>query len=160
MGEALRNGRVQPTHPPSSVSKSKMVKQLVIGSRAGGLNLARRTTARCGAGVARRQTTKCGDTQVIMTLVNGAVLFLVRTAFMPAIRNNTAAQGLPLQNDQTYVDAGDDRAVEANVFETRDPAGFTLIDTMAWGSLGHVLGFAVLAAKNANDLGVVVSPHW
>jgi len=79
---------------------------------------------------------------------------------MPAIRNNTAAQGLPLQNDQTYVDAGDDRAVEANVFETRDPAGFTLIDTMAWGSLGHVLGFAVLAAKNANDLGVVVSPHW
>ena len=36
---------------------------------------------------------------------------------------------------------------EAEVFSTKDPAGFTLIDTMAWGSIGHVLGYAALAAK-------------
>ena len=95
-----------------------------------------------------------------MSLANGAALALGRFFVLPYQRKKVEEAGLPKQNDQTYVEAGDTLAKEANVFGTQDPAGFTLIDTMAWGSIGHVLGFAALAAKNANDLGITVSPHW
>ena len=138
-----------------------------------------------------------GDTQVIMSLANGAALAIGRFGFLPYQRRKIEEAGLPLQNGETYVEAGDklaevrrhfslslslsssprvgslssrspssrpfadaltsppppsafpvlDIPQEAEVFSTKDPAGFTLIDTMAWGSIGHVLGYAALAAK-------------
>merc|ERR1712039_405265 len=115
---------------------------------------------RVAGSAATRRTTSMGDTQVIMSLANGAALAIGRFGFLPYQRRKIEEAGLPLQNGETYVEAGDKLAEEAEVFSTKDPAGFTLIDTMAWGSIGHVLGYAALAAKNANDLGVVVSPHW
>ena len=30
--------------------------------------------------------------------------------------------------------------------KSNDPAGFCLTDVMAWGALGHALGFAILAS--------------
>ena len=95
-----------------------------------------------------------------MSVVNGACLALGRFGFMDYQKRKVAEAGLPKQNDQTHLEAGDTLAKEAVVFETKDPAGFTLIDTLAWGSIGHVLGFAILAAKNASELGISVSPHW
>jgi photosystem I subunit V len=38
------------------------------------------------------------------------------------------------------------------VLKTGDPAGFNLVDVLAWGSLGHAVGFAALALKSADDL--------
>lgn len=59
-----------------------------------------------------------------------------------------ASAGLPEQNGQTHLAAGDRLAEEASfLMTTNDPAGFNLIDVMAWGALGHALGFAVLAAN-------------
>jgi hypothetical protein len=32
---------------------------------------------------------------------------------------------------------------------TNDPAGFTIIDTLGWGALGHAVGFAFLGALSS-----------
>ena len=95
-----------------------------------------------------------------MSVANGAALALGRFGFLSYQRRKVAEAGMPKQNDETHLEAGDYLAKEATVFETKDPAGFTLIDTIAWGSLGHIIGFAALAAKNANELGISVSPNW
>ena len=34
------------------------------------------------------------------------------------------------------------------MMKTNDPAGFNLIDVMAYGSLGHALGFLLLACSS------------
>lgn len=58
-------------------------------------------------------------------------------------------QGLPEQNGVTHFDAGDSRAQEVqSLLKTNDPAGFTLVDVLAWGALGHAIGFFVLATAN------------
>lgn len=41
---------------------------------------------------------------------------------------------------------------------TNDPAGFTIIDTLAWGALGHALGFAFLAASSSGVIPGVAGP--
>lgn len=41
---------------------------------------------------------------------------------------------------------------------TNDPAGFTLVDTLAWGALGHALGFAILAASSSGTIPGVAGP--
>merc|ERR1712118_172326 len=74
------------------------------------------------------------------------MLAIGRFGFLTYQRRQIEKAGLPLQNDVINLQAGmsegpatDKLATEAKVFETKDPAGFTLIDTIAWGSLGHVL---------------------
>lgn len=58
-------------------------------------------------------------------------------------------QGLPVQNGVTHFDAGDSRAQEVTSFlKTNDPAGFTIVDVLAWGALGHAVGFFILATIN------------
>ena len=48
----------------------------------------------------------------------------------------------------THLEAGDRLAAEASFLQTtNDPAGFNLVDVMAWGALGHALGFAILAVN-------------
>jgi hypothetical protein len=41
---------------------------------------------------------------------------------------------------------------------TNDPAGFTIIDTLAWGALGHALGYAVMAASSSGTIPGVAGP--
>lgn len=60
-----------------------------------------------------------------------------------------ARQGLPEQNGVTHFEAGDSRAQEVtSLMKTNDPAGFTLVDVLAWGALGHAIGFFILATSN------------
>ena len=64
-----------------------------------------------------------------------------------------AKAGLPVQNGMVYAKAGDIRAEEAaGVLKTGDPSGFNLVDVMAWGSLGHAAGFALLALQSSDCL--------
>ena len=73
-------------------------------------------------------------------------LFLGRFAFLDLQRDRVAKQGLPVQNGVTHLEAGDKRSVEfEGLFATNDPAGFNLVDLLMWGSVGHAVGFLVLA---------------
>lgn len=39
------------------------------------------------------------------------------------------------------------------MLKTNDPAGFNIIDVFAWGALGHVLAYSILASQSvANSL--------
>ena len=81
-------------------------------------------------------------------VANAVMLGLGRFVFLPYQRDRVSSAGLPEQNGQTHLAAGDRLAEEASfLMTTNDPAGFNLIDVMAWGALGHALGFAVLAAN-------------
>ena len=37
---------------------------------------------------------------------------------------------------------------QSNLLKSNDPAGFNVIDVLAWGSLGHALGYFVLATNS------------
>lgn len=64
--------------------------------------------------------------------------------FLPFHRASLAKAGLPKQNDQTHLEAGDRLAQEVSFLSSNDPAGFNLVDVMAWGAIGHALGFYIL----------------
>eukprot|EP00878_Enallax_costatus_P040885 GHUV01047291.1.p1 GENE.GHUV01047291.1~~GHUV01047291.1.p1 ORF type:complete len:134 (+),score=36.71 GHUV01047291.1:182-583(+) len=87
------------------------------------------------------------------------MLALGRFAFMPLhrrdLRNSAAAAG-PKTTGDTYFDSLQQEA--SFITSTNDPAGFTLIDTMAWGALGHALGFAFLAATSSGVIPGVAGP--
>ncbi|KAH7435582.1 hypothetical protein KP509_06G070700 [Ceratopteris richardii] len=90
---------------------------------------------------------------VIISASTASLLFLGRFVFLPFQRKNVANQGLPTQNGVTHFEAGDSRAAEVTAFlQTKDPAGFTLVDVLAWGALGHAVAFFILAtASNGYD---------
>eukprot|EP00898_Chlorokybus_atmophyticus_P005758 jgi/Chlat1/6183/Chrsp42S05737 len=101
----------------------------------------------------RRQQTVCfGNTALTIAGSTGLLLFLGRFAVLPYQRQWLQRQGLPKQNGQTHAQAGDSRA-EENTFKTGDPAGFTIVDVLAWGALGHALGFATLALQSFSVVG-------
>eukprot|EP00270_Netrium_digitus_P018737 TRINITY_DN717_c0_g1_i3.p2 TRINITY_DN717_c0_g1~~TRINITY_DN717_c0_g1_i3.p2 ORF type:complete len:139 (-),score=23.54 TRINITY_DN717_c0_g1_i3:233-649(-) len=78
-----------------------------------------------------------------------ALLALGRFAFLPFHRASLAKAGLPKQNGLTHAEAGDSKAQEVEFFtKTNDPAGFTIVDVLAWGALGHALAFLILASAN------------
>lgn len=94
------------------------------------------------------------ETQVVVTAVNATCLALGRWAFMPLMRANAEKAGPPMQNGVSHYDAGDTRAQEASfITSTNDPAGFTLVDTLLWGSVGHALAFIVLATNASLRVG-------
>lgn len=65
----------------------------------------------------------------------------------------------PLTHHPSYAEAGDFRAVESvSVLKTGDPAGFNLVDVAAWGSLGHAIGFAILASGGEPSTGFGAFP--
>lgn len=37
--------------------------------------------------------------------------------------------------------------------KTNDPAGFNIVDVLAWGSLGHAVGYFLLAANSLYGAG-------
>jgi len=95
------------------------------------------------------RTTCAANTALTISLSTGALLFLGRFVFLPFQRDNVARQGLPEQNGVTHFEAGDSRAQEVtSLMKTNDPAGFTIVDVLAWGALGHAIGFFILATSN------------
>merc|ERR1712146_231472 len=85
------------------------------------------------------------DCNVIISACNFAMLSLGRLVFLPYQRRQVSNAGLPLQNGETHAVAGDRLAQEASfVTKSADPAGFNTIDVLAWGSVGHLLGFTAL----------------
>ncbi|KAL4458443.1 hypothetical protein ABPG75_013308 [Micractinium tetrahymenae] len=99
---------------------------------------------------ARRLTTKAiSDVNLVVGGCTVGALALGRFVFLPFHRASLAKAGLPKQNDQTHFAAGDARAEEASfVLKTNDPAGFTIVDVMAWGALGHAAAFYLLATHS------------
>lgn len=94
------------------------------------------------------------ETQLVMSAANATCLALGRWAFLPFQRQCIERAGLPTQNGETHAEAGDFRAQEAAfITSTNDPAGFTLVDVLMWGSVGHVLGFIVLATNASLRVG-------
>eukprot|EP00232_Nephroselmis_pyriformis_P026836 CAMPEP_0182866058 /NCGR_PEP_ID=MMETSP0034_2-20130328/8012_1 /TAXON_ID=156128 /ORGANISM="Nephroselmis pyriformis, Strain CCMP717" /LENGTH=145 /DNA_ID=CAMNT_0024998381 /DNA_START=45 /DNA_END=482 /DNA_ORIENTATION=- len=100
--------------------------------------------------VTRRQVTTAAfptDANIIISGANASLLFLGRFVFLPYQRKSVEKAGLPVQDGKSHFDAGDARAAEmSSLFKTGDPAGFNIVDVMAWGSLGHAIGFAAVAA--------------
>lgn len=86
---------------------------------------------------------------LVISLSTGASLFLGRFVFLSFQRDNVAKQGLPSQNGKTHFEAGDTRASEyVGILKTNDPAGFNIVDVLAWGSIGHIVGYFILATSS------------
>ena len=78
---------------------------------------------------------------------------------MPQQRAAVAKAGLPTQNGKTHAAAGDKLAGEAPfALATNDPAGFTLVDTFAYGAIGHALGYFALATNSLSAAGFDAKP--
>jgi photosystem I subunit V len=104
------------------------------------------TYKRCGASA-------FSDVQLTISGCNALALALGRFVFLPAIRAKTSAQGPGVQNGESHFAAGDSRAEEAaSVFATNDPAGFTIVDLLMWGSVGHAIGYSALASQSFVEL--------
>ena len=89
-----------------------------------------------------------------MSTANFTCLALGRWGFLSYQRRSVEKAGLPVQNGQTHFEAGDTRAEEVSFLTaTNDPVGFNLIDVLAWGSIGHILGFIILATNSSLSLG-------
>ena len=88
------------------------------------------------------------NTSVVISLSTGLSLFLGRFVFFNFQRENVAKQ-VPAQNGKTHFDAGDERAKEfAALLKSNDPVGFNLVDVLAWGSLGHIVAYYILATSS------------
>ncbi|GAB2216333.1 hypothetical protein Droror1_Dr00024105 [Drosera rotundifolia] len=90
---------------------------------------------------------------LVISLSTGLSLFLGRFVFFNFQRENVAKQGLPEQNGLTHFEAGDVRAKEyVSLLKSNDPVGFNIVDVLAWGSIGHILAYYILAtASNGYD---------
>jgi photosystem I subunit V len=107
-------------------------------------------TAKRGARVAARAF---DDGNVVISSANAICLALGRFVFLPYQRAQVERVGAPTQNGQTHFAAGDSRAEEASfIVSTNDPAGFTIVDLLAWGSIGHAVGFLALASQSAQTM--------
>ncbi|XP_062199641.1 photosystem I reaction center subunit V, chloroplastic [Phragmites australis] len=85
---------------------------------------------------------------LVISLSTGVSLFLGRFVFFNFQRENVAKQ-VPEQNGKTHFEAGDERAKEyAGLLKSNDPVGFNLVDVLAWGSLGHIVAYYILATSS------------
>ena len=86
---------------------------------------------------------------LVISLSTGLSLFLGRFVFFNFQRENVAKQGLPEQNGITHFEAGDSRAKEyVSLLKSNDPVGFNLVDVLAWGSIGHIVAYYILATSS------------
>ena len=102
------------------------------------------------SGRKRTVTTKAiSDANLVVGGATFASLALGRFVFLPFHRSSLAKAGMPKQNGQTHLQAGDRLAEEVTFFtNTNDPAGFSLVDVFAWGALGHAAAFYILATSS------------
>ncbi|XP_030445169.1 photosystem I reaction center subunit V, chloroplastic [Syzygium oleosum] len=85
---------------------------------------------------------------VVISLSTGLSLFLGRFVFFNFQRENVAKQ-VPVQNGKTHFEAGDVRAQEyVNLLKSNDPVGFNIVDVLAWGSIGHIVAYYILATSS------------
>ena len=86
---------------------------------------------------------------LVISLSTGLSLFLGRFVFFNFQRENVAKQGLPEQNGITHFEAGDSRAKEyVSLLKSNDPVGFNIVDVLAWGSIGHIVAYYILATSS------------
>ncbi|XP_010928197.1 photosystem I reaction center subunit V, chloroplastic [Elaeis guineensis] len=86
---------------------------------------------------------------LVISLSTGLSLFLGRFVFFNFQRENVAKQGLPEQNGKTHFEAGDTRAKEFEaLLKSNDPVGFNVVDVLAWGSIGHIVAYYILATSS------------
>lgn len=86
---------------------------------------------------------------LVISLSTGVSLFLGRFVFFNFQRENVAKQGLPEQNGKTHFEAGDTRAKEFEaLLKSNDPVGFNIVDVLAWGSIGHIVAYYILATSS------------
>ncbi|KAI8472717.1 MAG: photosystem I reaction center subunit V [Monoraphidium minutum] len=112
-------------------------------STAGRPALAARTSRRSVVSV------RAMDTNLAVSAATAASLIVGRFAFLPFQRrtqDKSQAVG-PKTTGSTYFDALQQDA--SFITTTGDPAGFTIIDTMGWGALGHAVAFAFLGASSS-----------
>ncbi|KAL0362991.1 UNVERIFIED_CONTAM: Photosystem I reaction center subunit V, chloroplastic [Sesamum calycinum] len=86
---------------------------------------------------------------LVISLSTGLSLFLGRFVFFNFQRENVAKQGLPEQNGVSHFEAGDVRAKEyVSLLKSNDPVGFNIVDVLAWGSIGHIVAYYILATSS------------
>ncbi|KAM7492820.1 hypothetical protein LguiA_035741 [Lonicera macranthoides] len=86
---------------------------------------------------------------LVISLSTGLSLFLGRFVFFNFQRENVAKQGLPEQNGMSHFEAGDTRAKEyVSLLKSNDPVGFNIVDVLAWGSIGHIIAYYILATSS------------
>ncbi|KAK4746318.1 hypothetical protein SAY87_012630 [Trapa incisa] len=107
----------------------------------------RRTAAaggRRGGGAIRAEL----NPSIVISLSTGLSLFLGRFVFFNFQRENVAKQ-VPEQNGLTHFEAGDTRAKEyVSLLKSNDPVGFNIVDVLAWGSIGHIVAYYILATSS------------
>ncbi|XP_059282978.1 photosystem I reaction center subunit V, chloroplastic [Lycium barbarum] len=101
-----------------------------------------------------KKTTNLGvkaelNPSIVISLSTGLSLFLGRFVFFNFQRENVAKQGLPTQNGVSHFEAGDVRAKEyISLLKSNDPVGFNIVDVLAWGSIGHIVAYYILATSS------------
>eukprot|EP00262_Sarcandra_glabra_P009961 TRINITY_DN24792_c0_g1_i1.p1 TRINITY_DN24792_c0_g1~~TRINITY_DN24792_c0_g1_i1.p1 ORF type:complete len:167 (-),score=2.91 TRINITY_DN24792_c0_g1_i1:283-783(-) len=89
------------------------------------------------------------NTSLVISISTAVSLFLGRFVFFNFQRENVAKQGLPEQNGVTHFEAGDTRAKEyVGLLKSNDPVGFNIVDVLAWGSIGHIVAYYILATSS------------
>ncbi|PIN21345.1 hypothetical protein CDL12_05957 [Handroanthus impetiginosus] len=85
---------------------------------------------------------------LVISLSTGLSLFLGRFVFFNFQRENVAKQ-VPEQNGVSHFEAGDVRAKEyVSLLKSNDPVGFNIVDVLAWGSIGHIVAYYILATSS------------
>lgn len=85
---------------------------------------------------------------LVISISTGVSLFLGRFVFFNFQRENVAKQ-VPEQNGVSHFEAGDVRAKEyVSLLKSNDPVGFNIVDVLAWGSIGHIVAYYVLATSS------------
>ncbi|CAK9321764.1 unnamed protein product [Citrullus colocynthis] len=85
---------------------------------------------------------------LVISLSTGLSLFLGRFVFFNFQRENVSKQ-VPEQNGLTHFEAGDVRAKEyISLLKSNDPVGFNIVDVLAWGSIGHIVAYYILATSS------------
>ncbi|KAG6407472.1 hypothetical protein SASPL_130463 [Salvia splendens] len=103
------------------------------------------TFRRSGAGLAVKAEL---NPSLVISLSTGLSLFLGRFVFFNFQRENVAKQ-VPEQNGISHFEAGDVRAKEyVSLLKSNDPVGFNIVDVLAWGSIGHIVAYYVLATSS------------
>eukprot|EP00798_Chlamydomonas_sp_ICE-L_P027168 gene27168-2408_t len=95
------------------------------------------------------------ETAFIISASTASMLAVGRFVFLPYQRRtqNDAVVTAGAKNDGSkYFDNLQKDA--SFITTTNDPDGFNLIDVFGWGSLGHAIGFAILAISSLHDIGV------
>ncbi|XP_028752809.1 photosystem I reaction center subunit V, chloroplastic [Neltuma alba] len=134
--------RHSPVVSPSSLSFHGL---RPLTTKANPLCTQKRTSAARGGLVVKAEL----NPSVVISLSTGLSLFLGRFVFFNFQRENVAKQGLPEQNGMTHFEAGDTRAKEyVSLLKSNDPVGFNIVDVLAWGSIGHIVAYYILATTS------------